>query len=123
MPVIRSSDAVVHEMHGTRFHSYAAPSRGSAELCAWQVDIPADSAGLTHQITRDEVFLVLSGQLRMTINDESADLRVGDVAIAPGGSEICLDGGPCGGSAWVTTTPGIVAVTADGTRIVPPWMQ
>jgi hypothetical protein len=59
----------------------------------------------------------------MTINDESTDLAAGDVAIAPAGSEICLDGGTDGGSAWVTTTPGLEAVTADGTRIVPPWTQ
>jgi len=53
----------------------------------------------------------------------SADLEAGDVAIATAGSEICLEGGVQGGIAWVTTTPGIEAVTADGTRIAPPLAQ
>ena len=36
MPVVHAADAVIHDMHGSRFTSYAAPSRGSAELCAWR---------------------------------------------------------------------------------------
>ncbi|MDR3080186.1 MAG: cupin domain-containing protein, partial [Streptomyces sp.] len=31
MPVVRSSEAVTHEMHGARFVSYATPQRGSKE--------------------------------------------------------------------------------------------
>ncbi len=37
------------------------------------------------------------------------------------GSELRVDSGPDGASAWVTTTAGLEAVTADGTRISPPW--
>jgi hypothetical protein len=39
----------------------------------------------------------------------------------PAGSELRVDAGAEGASAWVTTTPGLEAVTADGGRISPPW--
>jgi hypothetical protein len=32
-----------------------------------------------------------------------------------------LDGGTAGAAAWVTTTSGLEAVMADGSRIAPPW--
>lgn len=37
--------------------------------------------------------------------------------------ELCVDAGPDGATAWVTTTAGREAVTADGTKIAPPWAQ
>ena len=41
MPVIRSADVAVHQVHGSTFSSFVAPSRGSAQLCAWQLEVPA----------------------------------------------------------------------------------
>jgi len=35
-------------------------------------------------------------------------------------SELRLDGGTAGATAWVTTTPGLEAVMADGSRFAPP---
>jgi hypothetical protein len=40
LPVVRAADAVVHDLHGSRFTSYAAPARGSTELRAWRLDVP-----------------------------------------------------------------------------------
>ncbi len=37
--------------------------------------------------------------------------------------QLRVDAGPDGATAWVTTTPGLEAVTADLTRIRPPWAQ
>ena len=42
MPVIGSTEASTFETHGSRFRSYVAPSRGSRELCAWRLEVPAD---------------------------------------------------------------------------------
>jgi hypothetical protein len=49
VPVIRAGDAVVHQMHGATFTSYAAPARGSRELCAWRVELPGGTEGVPHQ--------------------------------------------------------------------------
>ncbi|WP_326571649.1 cupin domain-containing protein [Actinacidiphila glaucinigra] len=124
MPVVRSSDAVVHDLHGVRFVSYARTATGSTELCAWRGEVPAGTAGPAHTISREEVFLVLSGGPRLTIDGEAYDLSPGDVATAPAGSHLALENpgdGPA--SVWVTTGVGLEAVLADGSRISPPWAR
>ncbi len=59
----------------------------------------------------------------MTLDGTTTSLHPGDVASVPANSELRVDAGPEGATAWVTTTPGLEAVTADGTRITPPWAR
>lgn len=68
MPVIRPADAVPFETHGSRFLSYVSPSRGSSQLCAWQLSVPADLQGVAHRPSREEVLLVLDGELHVTLD-------------------------------------------------------
>jgi quercetin dioxygenase-like cupin family protein len=122
MPVIRSADAVVHEMHGTRFTSYAAPARGSQELCAWRIDVPPGSTGVAHTITREEIVFVLSGAMELTLDEATCTVPAGDVAVLPAGTTVRVDNaGDEPVTAWVTTSIGLEAQLADGSRIVPPW--
>ena len=121
MPVVRPTDAVPFEVHGSRFLSYVSPSRGSSQLCAWQLSVPAGLQGVAHRPSREEVLLVLDGELRTTLDGAVSALRRGDALLVPADSELRVDAGPEGATAWVTTTPGLEAVTADGDRITPPW--
>ena len=123
MPVVRAVDAAPFEMHGSHFLSYVSPIRGSSELCAWQLTVPAHLRGTAHRPSREEVMLVLDGELRVTLDGVSSALRRGDVLLIAANSELRVDAGPDGATAWVTTTPGLEAVTADGTRVTPPWAQ
>jgi mannose-6-phosphate isomerase-like protein (cupin superfamily) len=121
MPVIPAAEAVVHEMHGTTFAAYAAPSRGSAELCTWRVAIPAETAGVPHTVTREEVLCVTSGSARVTLGDETCDVAVGDVIVVPPGPRFRLSTGEEAFAAWVTTSVGLRASLPDGSTIAPPW--
>ena len=123
MPVVRSADAVPFETHGSRFLSYVSPAKGSSELCAWQLTVPAGLRGVAHRPSREEVLLVLDGELHVTLDGTGSELTRGDAVLVPAGCELRVDAGPAGATAWVSTTPGLEAVTADGTRIVPPWAQ
>ena len=77
MPVIRSADAAVHQAHGSTFSSFVAPSRGSAQLCAWQLTVPAGLRGVAHRPTREEVLLLLDGELTVTLDGiATSSLRV-----------------------------------------------
>lgn len=62
MPVIHAAQAVVHQLHGTSFTSYARPSAGSKELCAWRIEIPGRTDGVPHQVCREEVLYILTGR-------------------------------------------------------------
>ncbi|MBP0458622.1 cupin domain-containing protein [Streptomyces albogriseolus] len=122
MPFIRSDEAVVHEIHGGRFVSYIRPDTGSRDLAAWRVEIPAAMVGPTHTISDEETFCVLSGRLRLTIDGESAELREGDAAVAPAGSELAVaNTTDQPAHMWVTTRVGLTAKLADGNTITPPW--
>ena len=128
MPVIHAADAVAHDMHGSRFTSYAAPARGSAELCAWRLDVPPGRAGTAHTVSREEILLVLGGTLVVTLGDgldaAGAACRAGDAVVVPPGSSVRVDNpGDEPASAWVTTSVGLEAVLPDGSRLSPPWVR
>ena len=118
MPVIHAGEAVVHEMHGASFTSYAAPARGSQELCAWRVEIPGGTEGVAHHVSREEVLYVLSGTLRAVLGDQAAEATAGDVVLVPAGSKFRVDN-PAAEPA--TAGVGLTAVLPDGSRITPPW--
>ncbi|MCA2214870.1 cupin domain-containing protein [Jidongwangia harbinensis] len=124
MPIVRRSEAVAHRMHGTTFHSFAAPSRGSAELCAWRVEFAPGSAGVAHRVGREEVFLQLTGELTVTVDGVTGTLGAGDVLVVPAGGELTIDNPSAEpGTAWVTTSVGFQATLPDGSTISPPWTR
>jgi quercetin dioxygenase-like cupin family protein len=122
MPVIHADEAVVHQMHGASFTAYASPARGSQELCAWRVEIPGRTEGVAHQVSREEVLYVLTGTMRVTLNDQPCQAAAGDVVLVPAASKLRIDNltdEPV--TAWVTTNVGLAAVLPDGSWITPPW--
>ncbi|MEU1417024.1 cupin domain-containing protein [Streptomyces sp. NPDC005731] len=122
MPVVRSSEAVTHEMHGARFISYATPLTGSRELCAWRGEIPAGTRAPVHTVDREEIFHLLAGELLITLDGRTERITAGDTVIVNPGAVLGIEN-PTGEVAvsWVTTSIGLEAQLADGTRIVPPW--
>ncbi|MEU3789680.1 cupin domain-containing protein [Streptomyces fructofermentans] len=122
MPVIRSSEAVVHEIHGARFVSYASPRSGSRELCAWRGEIPAGTKAPSHTVDREEVFHLLAGELLMTLDGRAERITAGDTVVVHAGSTLAVEN-PGGETAvsWVTTSVGLRAELADGTVLAPPW--
>jgi quercetin dioxygenase-like cupin family protein len=121
MPLVTSGDADVFETHGVRFSSYVRPSRGSDQLCAWRVDVPAGPGGTPHRPSREEVICCVDGELTIAMDAAVHRLRPGDAAYVPADSEVRLDGGPAGGAAWVTSLAGLEATMSDGSRFRPPW--
>ncbi|MER5915328.1 cupin domain-containing protein [Streptomyces sp. NPDC001982] len=122
MPVIRSSDAVTHEIHGARFVSYVTPRTGSKELCAWRGEVPAGTRAPAHTVNREEVIHLLDGELLVTLDGHTDRVHAGDTVLVNPGATLAVEN-PTDGTAvtWVTTSIGLEADLADGTRIVPPW--
>jgi quercetin dioxygenase-like cupin family protein len=122
MPIIRTSEALTHEIHGARFVSYATPLTGSKELCAWRGEIPAGTKATTHTVNREEIFHLLIGELLITLDGHTDRITAGDTVIVNPGATLGVEN-PTDQTAisWVTTSIGLEAVLADGTRITPPW--
>lgn len=122
MPVVRSSETTIHEIHGARFVSYATPLTGSKELCAWRGEIPAGTKAPLHTVNREEIFHLLQGELVITLDGRTERITAGDTLIINPGATLGVEN-PTEETAlsWVTTSIGLEAVLADGTRITPPW--
>lgn len=122
MPVIRSADAVVFEIHGATFRSYASSAAGSRELCFWRTELPDVGTGLPHRVSREEVFAVIEGRVQLTLDGEAHVLGVDDIAVVPAGASLRLDNlGPGPAALWVSTSTGLEAELEDGSRMSPPW--
>ncbi len=124
MGIRREGDAVVHRLHGSVFHSYVSPAAGSEELCAWRLEIAGGTAGVPHRVGKEEVFLLLSGQIRVHLDGAVEEMTPGDVLRVPVGAEFGVDNAsdePA--TAWVTTSVGLEATLADGSVISPPWVR
>ncbi len=121
---VPQAEGISFEVHGSRFLPYVAPARGSAQLCAWRLDLPAETMGTAHRVSHEEVFLVLEGAPILTINDVARELLPGDVAFFPVGAKVKVDNPThIPAAAWVTTSVGLKAEMADGEQISPPWVR
>jgi len=123
MPVIPAPPSATHELPHARFTSLATPSRGSQETSLWRVEIQAGAPATPHQVTREEVFVVLTGHASVVIGVERAEARPGDVIVVPPNPtfEIACAGDeplqalccfPVGGQARL-----------DGRVFTPPWAE
>ncbi|MBT2422171.1 cupin domain-containing protein [Streptomyces sp. ISL-22] len=124
MPLVRPSEAVVHEMHGARFVSYATPLTGSRELCAWRGEIPPGTKAPAHTVNKEEILHVLDGDLLVTLDGDTVRITAGDTLIANPGATLAVEN-PTDRTAttWVTTSIGLEAELSDGTRVAPPWAR
>lgn len=123
MPVYHPAQADTFEVHGSRFASFVRTERGADELCAWRLEVPAGLRGVEHRPSREEVVLILTGSLTVTLEGSVHTVGPGDVVHVPAGAELTVDGGPADATAWVTTTPGLEAVVGAGAPLRPPWAQ
>jgi mannose-6-phosphate isomerase-like protein (cupin superfamily) len=122
MHLIRAAEAAVFDLPGVSFTALAAPSRGSGELCAWLITVePGLESPEAHTLDRDEVFLVVDGQVRLSPGGDVA--TAGDVVVVPAGEPIQLaNPGRAPARVHVAVTAGFRATMADGTAVgTPPW--
>lgn len=98
------------------------PLTGSKELCAWRGEIPAGTKAPAHTVNREEIFHLLVGELILTLDGRAERIRAGDTVIVNPGATLAVEN-PTDHTAlsWVTTSIGLEAELADGTRITPPW--
>ncbi|HEV2782185.1 MAG TPA: cupin domain-containing protein [Actinophytocola sp.] len=123
MTVIRAADAPRFSLPGVEFTGLAAPSRGSADICTWRLTVaPSRDRPEPHTLDKDEVFMVISGSVRVT--PDGPELGTGDAMVVPAGSPIALvNTGDTAAELYVAIRAGFVGTMADGTTVRPPWAQ
>ena len=123
MTVIRDADAPRFQLPGVEFTGLAAPSRGSADICTWRLSVaPGRDEPEPHTLDQDEIFMVLSGTVRVT--PDGPELRPGDAMVVPAENPIALvNTGDTPAELYIAIRSGFVGTMADGTKIRPPWAQ
>lgn len=84
MPVIRAAQSFTHDLPHASFCSLATPSRGAVETSVWRVQLHASEQPSTpHSLTREEIFVVLSGSVCFQLDGVSSDVQAGDTVVVP----------------------------------------
>ncbi len=122
MTILRAADAPTFELNGIMFTGYAAPRRGSRQLCTWRIRVaPGSRAEQAHRLDRDEAFMVLAGTVRITPGGEV--LHPGDSLVVPAGEPIAVENpGTEPAEVYIAIAAGFTATMDDGTVLgTPPW--
>jgi mannose-6-phosphate isomerase-like protein (cupin superfamily) len=124
MPVVTAPSSPTHDLGSTRFTSLASPTRGSRETSIWQVEIDAGSEPTPHSLSREEVFVVLSGTATVHIDGVEETAASGDAIIVPPGVVFELRNAGSAPLRLLCCLPvGGQACMADGAFFTPPWAQ
>jgi mannose-6-phosphate isomerase-like protein (cupin superfamily) len=122
MHLIKSSSAPEFEIPGLRVVGLAAPSRGAAETCVWRITIAPGTPATPHAISREEIFVALSGQARIELDGRSQTLTPGDALVVPAGETFSLSNpGAEPFSALAVLPVGGQAMLPGGEPFSPPW--
>ncbi|MFE7608854.1 cupin domain-containing protein [Streptomyces celluloflavus] len=124
MPLSTLADAPVFARDGFTFRPLAVPSRGSSELAVWALEIAPGSTSEVHSMDREEVFVVVTGEVSATVADQEISAASGDAVIVPAHHTLQIR------NACATTPATLTAVTSAGMRATvgdatfpPPWAQ
>lgn len=125
MPYVRAADAPVFSLPGFEFRGLTAPSRGAREICTWHLHVAPAATSDAHSLSHEEIFVVLEGQLVVSIDDTPMTLTPGDAIAVPAGAQLRLTNPSSSPAhALVCVTAGFHAIMADGQNIgTPPWAQ
>jgi mannose-6-phosphate isomerase-like protein (cupin superfamily) len=125
MPVVPAPAAPTHTLPGVSFTSLATPSRCSTESTAvWTVEIAPGIPATTHEVTREEVFVVLSGRARARIGGVEQFADPGDAIVVPPHTPFELDAAGSEPMRAVCCLPvGGQARMAGGEPFTPPWAR
>ncbi|MGX1773855.1 cupin domain-containing protein [Nocardia brasiliensis] len=124
MPLIKSADAPTFEAPFMTAVGLAAPSRGSTENSVWRFVMQPGNPGHAHAVSREEIFVALSGQANVTIDGETREFRAGDALIVPAHAVFSVSvPGDEPFEAVAILPVGAYAQAPGGDPIRPPWAQ
>ncbi len=123
MTVIRKADAPVFSIPGVSVTGLASPRRGASETCVWRVLVAPGTTGLPHKVTREEIFVGVSGEAVVTLAGVEHALGPGDAVIVPADTPFSLGNRSSAPFEAVVSFPvGGKAVT-NADPFTPPWAE
>ena len=123
MTVIRKAEAPVFTLPGLTVTGLASPSRGASETCVWRVQLAPATPGVPHRVTREEIFVAVSGRAVVTLAGKEHELGPGDAVVVPSDTIFSLANRSTEPFEAVVSFPvGGKAIT-DAAPFTPPWAE
>src|SRR5262245_50162039 len=124
MPRLPAPLAPTHTVEAAQLTSLATPTRGSSDTSVWRVELAPGHPATPHELTREEVFVVLSGRARVRLGDEMNEAVPGDAIVVPPNTPFQIDVAGSEPLHAICCMPvGGEARLADGTTFPPPWSR
>lgn len=93
-----------------------------ADVAVWRTDLPPSAAGPVHTIDREQVVVVIDGELTAVVAGETLVVRPGDAVVLAGGVVRQLRNEGVDRVVTLTSAlPGALARVADGEPVSVPW--
>jgi quercetin dioxygenase-like cupin family protein len=122
MAVITANEAPVFDAGGAMITGLASPSRGSADTAAWRVRFEPDHPSPPHALSREEIFIVLEGELTARFGDREETATAGGALIVAPGEQFTLVALQAPAEAVCIMPIGGQAIS-DGVTFTPPWAE
>jgi mannose-6-phosphate isomerase-like protein (cupin superfamily) len=125
MSLIDSQNAKIFSIDQVQFTALVSPSRGSIENSVWKILVaPGVLAKGSHQVTREEVFIALTGVAQVLLNGNALSLEAGSALVVPANTDFLLsNSGTEPFEAIVVLPVGGQAVIKGQPPFIPPWAQ
>ena len=124
MPMIPSSNTPVFDLPFLSVTGLAAPRHGARETCVWRLTLAPGAPGTPHSVDREEIFVALEGQARMSTGGRDMIVRPGDTLIVPAGEQFSHSNpGSVPFVAMAVLPVGGKAVLPGGESFSPPWTE
>lgn len=121
MPVITSHEQRRHEIPGASFQTLASPTLGAAETSVWRVRLEPHTPPVPHRLTREEIFVVLSGSATARLGGHASQLEPGVALVVPPGVDFELATDDEAFEALVCLPVGGQGIVGEAPPFTPPW--
>lgn len=122
MTVLTAPSVPTHDIGGARFTSLATPARGTTDTSVWLVEVDPGAPATPHQLTREEVFVVLGGRASVQLDGAQHEAGPGDAIVVPADTPFAMSAtGDEPLRALCCLPVGGQARLADGEPFTPPW--
>jgi len=123
MTIIDSNTAPVFAYGNVQFTGLASPTRGSRDNSVWRISVaPGTVHAGAHQVTREEIFVAISGAAEVMLGGSAMALAAGSAFVLPADTDFSLaNSGSEPFEAVVVLPVGGQAVIAGQPPFVPPW--
>lgn len=123
MAVAKGAQAPAFEREGITARSGAVPSRGSTELAAWSIEIAPGAKSAPHSVDREEIFVVIAGELSARIDEEDFSAGEGDTLIVKPNTPFQIFNRTSNPVRAVCITSAGMQATIGEQVITPPWSR